>query len=152
MRAHPRIRKTVKWGGAAVTVLLVVVWVGSGKFAVLHHWTGGTSASVYRGRLYLWPGSGPIPPASAGFATRGPSDFGVEWWIGFGRPSVGKLIAIPLWWLVLPATVATSIAWRLDTLARRRARLNLCPKCGYDRTGLAGGAGAVCPECGKGAA
>jgi rubrerythrin len=37
-------------------------------------------------------------------------------------------------------------AWYLEILARR-ARLNLCPKCKYDRTGIA--AGAVCPECGS---
>ena len=30
MKPHPRIRKTIKWGGAAATVLLVVVWIGSG--------------------------------------------------------------------------------------------------------------------------
>ena len=29
MKPHPRIRKTVKWGGAAVTVLLGVVWIAS---------------------------------------------------------------------------------------------------------------------------
>ena len=29
MKSHPRIRKAIKWGGAAVTVLLVVVWIGS---------------------------------------------------------------------------------------------------------------------------
>src|SRR5437762_2158764 len=29
MKPYPRIRKTVKWGGAAVTVLLLVVWIGS---------------------------------------------------------------------------------------------------------------------------
>ncbi len=47
---------------------------------------------------------------------------------------------------VLIATI-TAAAWRFDTLARRRASLNLCPKCNYDRTGLA--VGAVCPECGR---
>ena len=46
----------------------------------------------------------------------------------------------------------TLLAWRLDTLARRRAKLNLCPKCGYDRTGLVGGEDAKCPECGSVAA
>ena len=30
MKPHPKIRKTIKWGGAVVTVLLVVVWIGSG--------------------------------------------------------------------------------------------------------------------------
>src|SRR5258708_976615 len=34
MKPHPRIRKTVKWGGAAVTVLLVVLWIGSGWCAI----------------------------------------------------------------------------------------------------------------------
>jgi len=27
MKPHPRIRKAIKWGGAAVTVLLVVLWI-----------------------------------------------------------------------------------------------------------------------------
>jgi len=35
---------------------------------------------------------------------------------------------------------------RLDMLARRRARIGCCPKCNYDRAGLA--PGSVCPECG----
>jgi hypothetical protein len=30
MKPHPRIRKTIKWGGAAVTVLLVVLWIAGG--------------------------------------------------------------------------------------------------------------------------
>ena len=34
MKPHARIRKTVKWGGAAMTVLLVVVWIGSGFMVV----------------------------------------------------------------------------------------------------------------------
>src|SRR4051812_37657088 len=30
MKPHPRIRKTIKWGGAVLTVLLVALWIGSG--------------------------------------------------------------------------------------------------------------------------
>ena len=37
-----------------------------------------------------------------------------------------------------------------EALSRRRARLNLCRKCNYDRTGLA--LDAVCPECGSSSA
>jgi rubrerythrin len=55
-----------------------------------------------------------------------------------------------LWPLVLAALALTLYAWHLDTLARRRARLNFCPKCNYDRTGLP--KDAVCPECGAVAA
>jgi hypothetical protein len=53
---------------------------------------------------------------------------------------------VPLW---MPALFALSIslaALGLDLLARRRARLNLCPRCNYDRAGIAGDA--KCPECG----
>jgi len=35
---------------------------------------------------------------------------------------------------------------KLATRGERAARLNLCPKCGYDRAGIA--AESVCPECG----
>ena len=50
---------------------------------------------------------------------------------------------MPLW---VPALLLAIAVWRLDTLARLRAKLNLCPKCNYDRAGLA--VGAACPECG----
>ena len=30
MKPHPRVRKTIKWGGAVVTVVLLVVWIGTG--------------------------------------------------------------------------------------------------------------------------
>ena len=52
-----------------------------------------------------------------------------------------------LWPIALCALGVTAFARYLDTLARRRARIGFCPKCNYDRTGLA--AGAVCPECGS---
>jgi hypothetical protein len=56
-------------------------------------------------------------------------------------------IFIPLWIPTVVSAIVTALGWRLDTLARRRARLNLCPKCNYDRAGLA--ADAKCPECGS---
>jgi ssDNA-binding Zn-finger/Zn-ribbon topoisomerase 1 len=56
-------------------------------------------------------------------------------------------IAIPLWAFAVGPVAATSAAWRLDTLARRRARLNHCPTCNYSRADLP--AASPCPECGK---
>ncbi len=72
---------------------------------------------------------------------------------GFELSSLWGLTSIylPLWAPAVGCLAGTVIAWRLDTLARRRARVGFCPKCGYDRTGLVGvggAAGAVCPECG----
>ena len=51
MKPHPRIRKTIKWGGAAVTVLLVVVWVGSGWLSV--GWVPGLwSIDIAQGQMW----------------------------------------------------------------------------------------------------
>ncbi len=70
--------------------------------------------------------------------------------VWFAQPSPGSrwvfLQAVPFWTPAALMLVVTMIAWRLDTFARRRARLNLFPKCNYDRTGLA--SDVVCPECG----
>jgi len=57
---------------------------------------------------------------------------------------------IPLWAPLLLTLIVTGLAWRADTLARRRAMLGKCPTRGYARTGLA--PEAVCPECGSAAA
>ena len=71
----------------------------------------------------------------------------LKWWFVTKDSAVGLRIAMPLW---IPAAVSlllTALAFRLDTLARRRVLAHLCPNCHYDRTGLA--ASAVCPECGR---
>jgi hypothetical protein len=51
VKPHPRIRKTVKWGGAVASVLLVAVWIGSGWWRVGYAGTGGGCVSVSRGVL-----------------------------------------------------------------------------------------------------
>jgi hypothetical protein len=62
---------------------------------------------------------------------------------------IGRTVWLPLWLLV--ATTAALPVYRISTVsirrfkARRRARENRCPACGYDLTGNVSG---VCPECG----
>jgi hypothetical protein len=46
MRPHPRIRKTIKWGGATVTLLLVVLWIGSNWWAFQFHPTSHTCVAT----------------------------------------------------------------------------------------------------------
>ena len=47
MKPHPKLRKTITWGGAAVTVLLVVVWIGSSSYrAVRGSWTMSQTAGL----------------------------------------------------------------------------------------------------------
>ena len=140
----------MKWGGAVVTVLLVVVWIGSRwwfAFAQGTHF----GVTVYPGGIMLVEQTSPSLPPWWGLHSRegyGGFEGMWEWWFGFVSGNYGWQFFMPLWPFALATLSATVVAWRLDTLARRRARLtpHLCPKCNYDRTGLA--ADAVCPECG----
>jgi len=149
VRPHPRIRKTVKWGGAVVTVLLVIAWVGTGWAGAAWGSGRGLVLMVARGQVVIecihvgtaasWFGqwqSGTYPREHR---------LWFEWY--FSRGSWA--LSVPLWVPIALVAPSAALAWRLDMLARRRERSqrNLCLKCGYDRAGLA--AGAVCPECGR---
>jgi ssDNA-binding Zn-finger/Zn-ribbon topoisomerase 1 len=155
MKPHPRIRTTIKWGGAAVTVLLVVVWIGSGWCGqddlVLwsntelrdHSWAsivhGGFTTGRWREEpfaFYLdvaWD----LPPREPWRLTLLP------WWF---RSKFAWQVAVPLWPVVACAAACTLGGWCMDGRAAARMRAHLCPKCNYDRAGLV--KGAVCPECG----
>jgi hypothetical protein len=143
----------VKWGGLVVTVLLVGVWIGSGWWGVLwesptrDHWFAIRDGCVFLGMRDSNPS--PFPGWEWGPSeSPGTFDWRMDWddidWDAIRRPHLW--FKIPLW---LPAAVmlsSTGCAWLMDSRARRRTRLNICPKCRYDRAGLA--AGAACPECG----
>ena len=148
VKPHPKIRKTVKWGGAAVTVLLAVLWYGSGRWFIASCASTNYNniVELARGGIQvLWQRPLAMPPKLIWkFAS---SNTGFEWWIGFvGSWSTNWQLAIPLWIPVVPTLLVTMLAWHLDVRARRPKRTNPCPSCGYDRTGLA--PSAVCPECG----
>jgi hypothetical protein len=177
MKPHPRIRKTIKWTGAAVTVLLVVVWIGSGWWTWHCKRTRGRWVQVDQGRLSFGESiTRPATPtpffASTGVerveltrmvgndrqATvrldlrkllRQPPLHGLLQGFGWHESRNGWSVHVPLWAPAIVSIAASALAWRLDTLARRRAKLNLCAKCNYDRTGLANNV--VCPECGAAA-
>jgi hypothetical protein len=147
MKPHPRIRTTTKWGGAAATLLLVGVWLGSGWVHV--RWQSPSwGITVSRGRLVL----GHTSPPPEGTLAQPMSDvstgpFRFSWrYVRYVSPR-GWSIFLPLWPAAVASFLPTAWAWRLDTLAHRRARAGACPNCHYDRTGLA--PSALCPECGS---
>lgn len=157
MKPHPRIRKTIKWGGAAVTVLLVAASIGSGWYEMCFMGKGwwvfvGSGRIGYHRTSDSWVAA----PSVASLDYPFPTNEGLTlsrlayprfyWQTNVGSGIAARWVAVPMWPLCLLALGAAGFAWRLDTLARRRTRLNLCPKCTYDRTGLA--ANARCPECG----
>jgi hypothetical protein len=157
MQPHPRIRRTIKWGGAAVSVLLVAGWIASARACFSVVFRDGSILSLCSGQVLRIRSSSYLPWQLEGlpkFRAAAVRDQPFQWrtthvWSPAGNVRT-TYDGYPLWPLPLACVLVTAAAWRLDTLARRRERAGRCPNCRYDRTGLA--AGAVCPECGAGAA
>jgi hypothetical protein len=145
MKPHPRIRKTIKWGGLALGLLLAGVWVRS-EVACEMYCAGASHVYYVNGTLAIGRGFIGIPESWYVRRDAFPGEGG-DWWCHGLSSGRSFFIVIPLWIPLAPTFLATAAAWRLDALARRLARTGLCPKCGYDRAGLA--SSAVCPECGK---
>ena len=157
MRPHPRIRKTIKWGGLALTVLLVAVWIGTNWFTLIwggrspHSWDlsiGGGNLTTDYGVVELEWGSYPVPDENLGIHlryTKNSLASGFGW--GVSRPA--GMIQTPLWPLVVACAACTLIAFWVDARFPL-PRPGQCPRCRYDRSGLAS-KNAVCPECGEGA-
>jgi hypothetical protein len=136
---------TVFLGSAALTALFAAVWVASACWVVVY--VSGRTYGVGRGiafvqTLHAWES----PYRSPGWHAERSGIPMYLWWTDWDD---AYYLNVPLWVLVAASALAVGVAWRFDILARRRARLNLCPKCNYDRAGLA--VGAKCPECGAGA-
>jgi hypothetical protein len=147
VKPHPRIRKTIKWGGAAVTVLLAVVWIGSRWFGAVVWYREARYVELAAGEaLFKSDGSGPgdwlltLEP----FSHQGRFSWRFEW---SDEGLHGWYVSVPLWFPVVALAILTGAAWGADLAVRSRERLGRCPKCNYDRTGLA--SGIVCPECGE---
>ena len=144
---HPRVRKTVKWGGASLAVLLLGVWVASGWWECQYFVSNGWGGGIACGRCWISAVQG-LPSSFVGF-----EQFAVvsapqyRWWFEGGVWGGSWRLSIPIWLLACLAAFVVVLTLRLDARARRRANVHLCRKCTYDRTGLA--PGALCPECGS---
>ena len=158
MKPHPRIRKAVKWGGAAMAAALAVVWFASawwgagfvsrefvcgldpGQFIVKSGWDTGVSTRTRfesRWRKGFSPWGWTITWEADTHDLSGKPIF---FWEG------SCMLIVPLWMPIVFLGGLSAAAWRLDVLARRREHARRCVKCGYDRAGLAHDV--VCPECG----
>ncbi len=149
-----RVRKTVKWGGAGLSVVLLVVWIASARWKV--EWTsegtirvaiayGSCIVADYDRQREVFAQMKAMGLAHTWevVAVDGP----FHWWFhALTAPGV-RVVHLPLWLPCLLSLLATAAAWRADAKYLRRVREGGCPACGYDRAGLA--AGSLCPECGK---
>ncbi len=127
MKPHPRIRKTIKWGGAVVTVLLVVVWVGSGWWSPQWKTTSGYGGNVTKGLLGIAKGE----PIAAGWFRLVPKTkvnrHRFHWWFDYVSASEvanssGSSVYVPVWLVVAPLSAITVIAWRADSRVRSVVR------------------------------
>ena len=148
MRPHPRIRRLVKWGGLALTGLLVVAWVGSGWGYVNLRITEQIKVGLDNGRMTF----DSFPDGerySVDLMWWGPSQGrrpNWRWWYYWDRFSGIVQLHIPLWFAIAPCLGTTATAWLMDRIARQRGKKR-CGNCGYDRAGI--DAAAPCPECGS---
>jgi hypothetical protein len=146
VKPHPRIRKTVKWGGIVMCVVMAGVWISSAWWYVTWWRDSGTVIGIGDGGFgFDQILKSPIPPSSQGIHF-GYQSWTFHWWFRWEKLPPERFVNIPIWTLALLAAIQAVFAWRLDTLARRRARVGFCPKCRYDRTGHP--AESPCPECG----
>lgn len=155
--------RTLKWGTLAAALLVAGVWAG-GR-ATRCYWS---TSFVYDrsevigisgGVVVLWEDTRVVMPGfdidRAMLLVPGPSPFKSrsDRWPRSWFPEVRVMgthyghVSLPYWLpILLFASISGGLFWR-DRRAARRARVGMCPSCGYSRAGLA--LDAVCPECGK---
>ena len=142
------MRSTIKWGGAVLTILLLIVWVGSRWCAGYTTLVPSLAVQADAGRvLVTWMSNPPMKYQGDLYVRQAVPGALFRWWFTVESKSVWgnrvAIVAIPGWALVIAAATPTFLIWRRD----RRRMPNLCPHCDYDRTGLP--ADRACPECGK---
>lgn len=135
------------WGGAVVTVLLVVVWVVS-VFCYCGYFKAGRIIGLYNAKFVVTSHVNMKPAKYDGWhiGQQGSSDAWDDWFDFQTNYARGRVL-VPLWPFVLASLSITLAAWRLDAMARRRDRLTFCTKCRCDRRSVA--AEEACPACGE---
>jgi len=129
-----------------LTVLLLVVWIGSGWISAVYHRPHGRAVGVAVGVIGVigsFDDDRVVMPIGLEVVS---GSFELQWWFHRGNVGGRTETAVPLWLPAVLSLLATAAAWRADAKYIRRARAGLCAGCGYDRAGLA--AGSACTECG----
>ncbi len=142
VRRLPKLRKVCKWTGLVLSVMLLVVWVGSKWYRIGFSADRGQAAYAEAGAVEFWhnlPILG-LKYSSSSWYTREASG-PWRWWFQYiTLPTGESLLVFPMWPLVLGVVGTTAVIWRRD---RRLSKPGLCKQCGYDIRGLQ-----KCPECG----
>jgi hypothetical protein len=143
--------QSMKWTGAVVTVLLLVMWVGSAWYACLCTNSGFSFVDIDSGGFGIhwtnWWSLKNLEPRTWNAYSKQSSSFHL--WFQFVSKPFNRYIQmysiyIPIWFFALLTAVPTALLFRGDRRRRLRERGNACPKCGYPI-----GSSPLCTECGK---
>ncbi|HEX2837806.1 MAG TPA: hypothetical protein VHN77_06725 [Phycisphaerales bacterium] len=149
MRPHPRIRKTIKWGGLVVSCVLFILFAVATTYRVAYTTYAGYWVGMEYGQAGIGYSENYVPPPGVPGARVINLKPEIRWETEVINKRGFRVFLVPLWLPFVLAALPTAFAWRLDTLATRRAKLGACPTCSYPRTGL--GPSSPCPECGAAA-
>jgi hypothetical protein len=138
------------WACVGCGALTAVLWVASGWYSFgARIYSSGNVLAVYEreGSIKaVWIADGSLP-GKLGVRLRWIHEESHGGWRGewnwYIDPSNGD-IGIPGWFPPLLFLAPAALCFRLS----RRPIPGLCPRCGYDRSGVPAG---VCPECGAAA-
>lgn len=156
MRPHPRIRKTIKWGGAGAAVLFLGAWIASIWLCLVWiFWAplipGKVHIVIRDGIVFLIHTTRPddLRPDSLEPGLRvwkGDPEMPFNWGFDYYASTYEQIVVIPLWCPAMISLAVFAFVWRLDGRGARRIRRGHCPTCNYNLSGLP--PGAPCPECG----
>jgi hypothetical protein len=154
MRRRARLREVARWAGACACVVMLGVMVLTCWRVWLCGVTPRLMVSFEHGRMEVRTAEHDSQgqywnPLIRGHIIGGIAPSGLKWlrWeFESYYDQYGRVVCIPLWAPALVLAIPTAILWRRDHMLTKRARAGRCPKCGYDRAGLA--ATIPCPECG----
>lgn len=148
MRSLPKLRGSLKWFGAAASLLLLSLWLMS-LWKIIYWWDGsGSNATITRGYLGIVYGQH-IPLSNifnSSHWTISQSPPVPSVW-SFNLSIANRFLIIPLWAPFILSFMFTLLAWQRDRALSLRARQRVCPHCNYNLSGLP--PTAKCPECGS---
>lgn len=143
MRSRGKPTPLIAFVAAAVSLVLIFVWIASAWVTFIVWPTDGSWNGITAGHLFFH-GEGQRTNAFEWYLGRTDEPF--RWGFSYYRYGPVYGIDVPLWLLATISLTVTVIAWRMGATSRMRRLLGRCVQCGYDRAGLA--PSATCPECG----
>lgn len=160
MKPRPKLRNFCRWMLTILTVVFLVVWIGSGWYSLESNWSTSLSSDEliaidYGIEPFIVLSEGTLLIVSPlhnldittlgknGWSLSPQSQFKILLWVW--RWDEGGFSLFPLWIPALLVAIPTSLMWGTHIIARRR-KPGMCTKCGYDIAGLLGKE--ACPECG----